>query len=406
MHVYTSITTNYLPKARVLATSLKRIHPDAVFHLMLADAPPPEVDLGQPFDTVLKLHDLGISDWKAWAFKHSLVELCTAVKGSAALEIVRRHKPDVLFYLDPDIVVFGRLDGLVEALKRHGVLLTPHLTEPEIELAAIEDNEICALQHGIYNLGFLGINPACEGGRFLYWWANRLLHYCYDDIPRGLFTDQRWVDFAPAYFPEVGIVREPQYNVATWNLTTRRATGRAPDGIFINDRPLVFFHFSGFDSGAQEYMLKRYGSDSPVLFELRDWYVDECERMGQSIEGKQECVYNFFADGTQITRSDRLRYRESLDLQRTFLDPFSTADPNHSYLHWLRANTGRDAPPVPTPVLAPVSVPTENPIFEVSRELKSRLAELEAELDGIRSSRAWKLTQFLRKIRMNIRMNG
>ena len=36
--------------------------------------------------------------------------------------------------------------------------------------------------------------------KFANWWNNRLQLYCYDDIPRGIFTDQRWVDLAPAYF--------------------------------------------------------------------------------------------------------------------------------------------------------------------------------------------------------------
>src|SRR5262249_20641383 len=38
MHFFTSITTNYLPKARVLATSVKRFHPKAVFHLVCSDS--------------------------------------------------------------------------------------------------------------------------------------------------------------------------------------------------------------------------------------------------------------------------------------------------------------------------------------------------------------------------------
>ena len=69
---------------------------------------------------------------------------------------------------------------------------------------------------------------------------------------------------------DIAIVRDPQYNVATWNLTSRRATGRAPYQIEINGKPLVFYHFSGFDNGSQKAMLDRYGYHSPVLFELRD----------------------------------------------------------------------------------------------------------------------------------------
>ncbi|NDC44645.1 MAG: hypothetical protein EBZ55_00975 [Actinobacteria bacterium] len=92
MHYYTSITSNYLPKARVLARSVKRHDPDAVFHLLLSDTPPPGWNLAEePFDTLLGLDDLGIENVNAWAFKHALVEMCTAVKGPGAVEIVRRR---------------------------------------------------------------------------------------------------------------------------------------------------------------------------------------------------------------------------------------------------------------------------------------------------------------------------
>ena len=38
--VFTSIAVNYLPKARVMARSVKQVAPDAQFFLMLVDAVP------------------------------------------------------------------------------------------------------------------------------------------------------------------------------------------------------------------------------------------------------------------------------------------------------------------------------------------------------------------------------
>ena len=40
MHIFTSITANYLPKAAALAHSVKRVHPEAVFHVVLSDRMP------------------------------------------------------------------------------------------------------------------------------------------------------------------------------------------------------------------------------------------------------------------------------------------------------------------------------------------------------------------------------
>src|SRR6185369_3335902 len=99
---------------------------------------------------------------------------------------------------------------------------------------------ICALQHGIFNLGFIGVNNSGEGKRVARWWASRLHDFCMDDIPRGLFTDQRWIDLVPAFFDGCAVMRDPGYNVAPWNLTHRKVEGSLASGLTVNGEPLVF----------------------------------------------------------------------------------------------------------------------------------------------------------------------
>src|SRR5262249_10969050 len=278
-------------------------------------------------DSIINIRDLPIDDLRSWIFRHRLVELCTAVKGTAFQYIAEKFGAERIYYFDPDILVCDRLDGLERALDRHTILLTPHQYVPDSDLQAIADNEICCLRNGVYNLGFLAVRMAGQGRQFIDWWAERLRLFCYDDVPNGLFTDQRWVDLAPAFFDDIAILREPQYNVSTWNLTSRVATGRAPNDIRINGVPLAFYHFSGFDGGAQKVMLERYGVHSPVLFDLREWYVARCEELGQTTLGKIECIYNRFSNGERITDSHRLLYRGRPDLIQAFPDPFDATDP-------------------------------------------------------------------------------
>jgi len=339
MHIFTSVTANYLPKAAALAHSIKRVHPEAAFHVVLSDTLPdcPPITTAA-FDSIINISELPIPNLSSWIFKHRLVELCTAVKGTAFEYIADRFRAERIYYFDPDILVLNRLDALERILDRHSVLLTPHQCAPETDLQAIVDNELCCLRHGVYNLGFLAVRSTEQGRQFIAWWADRLRRFCFDEVPSGLFTDQRWVDLAPAFFDDIAIVRDPQYNVATWNLTHRRATGSAPYHIQVNGRPLVFYHFSGFDSGAQKVMLERYGAHSPVLFELRDWYIARCEELGQSSLSRVDCVYNSFSNGERITSAHRLLYRSREDLIRAYPDPFEASAPRRSYFHWYRAH--------------------------------------------------------------------
>lgn len=388
MHIFTSITANYLPKARVLANSVKKFHPEAKFHLVISDdVPGPVRQNPAPFDSIITVNDLDIPDRKAWIFKHTVVEMCTAVKGFAFQEIFKRHKAEKIIYFDPDIAVMSRLDSLSQELDRASVLLTPHQTEPEKTLETIADNEICSLKHGIYNLGFLAVRTSAEGVRFVDWWAARLMDFCYDNIPGGIFTDQRWVDLAPAFFTDLKILRGPEYNVATWNLTHRQATGSLQQGILINGRPLCFYHFSGFDSGAQEIMLKKYGKTSPVLFDLREWYIAESKRLGQDVEGSIQCVYGFFDNKCPVTKEHRRLYRTREDLQKAFPDPFATADVNRSFYHWYQANAEKDG----------VTQPSVT-------DLQQQINDLRHELNLIRKSwLRWRIKRTYSKLKQHFR---
>lgn len=335
---FTSITTNYLPKARVLGHSIKRHSPDVEFVVVVAE--PVEKSLlrsGDPFDRILTVDELGIPDLRRWLFTHTVVEACTAIKGPALVSLLGQQVDGDagVVYFDPDIVVTHSLAGLFAEFDAASVLLTPHGTEPECQPRAIVDNEISHLRYGVYNLGFLGVRNTKAGNGFAQWWSARLQDFCYDDIEAGIFTDQRWADLAPSFFDGVKILRDPGYNVATWNLSHRVVKGSLQDGLTVNGRPLVFYHFSGFDSGAMETMLQAYGRKSPVLERFRHWYVRECEAMGQSQLGARTWLYSRFDNGAPIGKAQRRLYRDRADLQQAFKDPFAASSAADSYFHWF-----------------------------------------------------------------------
>jgi glycosyltransferase involved in cell wall biosynthesis len=376
--IYTSIAANYIPKARVLAQSVKKFHPEFSFHVVLCDAVPSWFSIeNEPFDSLIPLWDLDQKISEEWIFKHTLVELSTGVKGFALKKLLDLPGCTNVVYLDPDIVVLSPLDSLLGEFANGSILLTPHIAEPETTTEAILDNEFSVLQHGIYNLGFLGVKNSPEGRRFATWWSERLDHFCYDDIPRGIFTDQRWADLIPAYFSDHKVLREAIYNVCTWNLTHRTVTGSMGDGLLVNGRHIVFYHFSGFDSGAQQAMLDKYGQTMPALYELREWYIAECERMGQSDLDNTPWSYGFFENGERILNAHRKRYRERVDLQKAFPNPFQTSAVNRSYLHWFNLNdesrvplqnTPEDSEPLVTPDyrVFVIAAPSDSPYVQES----------------------------------------
>ena len=331
---YSSFTFSYLNRARVLFGTLRRFHPDWELVALITDQPPEGFvfdPAAEPFDRVVWAHELDIPDYRAWLFKHDIVEACTAVKGPF-IHAACASGAEAVIYLDPDTALFGPLDPLVGWLETHDILLTPHLIDPNDDTLAILDNDLSALRTGIFNLGFVAIRTRGEGARFAKWWSERLLDYCYDEIGQGLFVDQRWCDHVPALFEKVKVVRDPGYNVASWNLSRRKVDIGKDGAITVNGAPLRFWHFTKLGP-LGDVMTKRYAGTNYQVYEIWSWYRRQVTAATEAAIPGGWWAHGAYADGTPIEKPHRVLYRERPDLQAAFPDPFAAG--YGSFKRWL-----------------------------------------------------------------------
>ena len=278
--------------------------------------------------------ELEIPNWRAWSFTHDIVELSTAIKPFALRHLLRLPDTATVLYFDPDMVLFSRVDDILATLRGANVALTPHQIRPEQTLEAILDNEVASLKHGIFNLGFIGVRNTDEGRRFTDWWADRVYRLCRAEVENGLFTDQKWINFAPVFFDGVAIVKSARHNVATWNLTTRRVTGSFESGFNVDGEPLSFYHFTGFDSGAHRIMAIKNAATSPPVQRLIRWYEQEIAVGEGDPVSQWPWAFGRFSDGTAIAPAHRFLYREHPDLQAAFPDPYDATPDKPSFLRW------------------------------------------------------------------------
>ena len=369
LHVFTCAAVNYLPKVRVLCRSVREHHPEAVIHFVLADERPPWLTVaGEPFDEILDPGQLEIPNLRAWRFTHDIVEFSTAIKPFALKRLLRLPDCGIAMYFDPDMVLFSRVDDILATLATANIALTPHQNKPEATLEAVLDNEVASLKHGIFNLGFIGVRNTDEGRRFADWWAERTYQLCRADIPNGLFTDQKWVNFAPVFFDGVAIIKSSRHNVATWNLTTRRMTGSRETGLAVDGEPLGFYHFTGFDSGAHRIMALKNAARSPPVQRLIKWYEAEISVADGDPAGDSAWTYGTYSDGTPIETAHRRLYRDHQYLREMFPDPYATSPGKPGFHEWCESEgrlhfpayfprKGEAAPTLPVaPVRTRVSV--------------------------------------------------
>jgi hypothetical protein len=337
--VYTSCSLNYLPKARVLAETLAAAEPEASLTLCLNDILPPWLEPGaEPFDRIWLPEDLGYD--RGWIFRHNVMELCTAVKGRALERLIAEDAPDLVLYLDPDVVVYNPLGPIDGYLGEASIGLVPHILKPEETDLGVELTEISVAAHGVYNLGHLILRPDDRGRRFARWWTERLDRYCFDDPARGLFTDQRWVDLAPALFDGVKILKQPNLDVASWNLAGRTvAQERAgdPGSFTVDGHPLITYHFSGTGpTGTHRRIRQTFDPGNGAVAEIERLYEAAIARHGQSRLEHRPPGYDFFDDGTPVTPAARRIYRQHDDLRQAFPDPYACPPGQLTYRTWLQ----------------------------------------------------------------------
>ena len=349
LRVCTIIAKNYWASARVLARSIHDHHADARVTVLVLDADDAlkaEAATTERFD-VLAPDDIGLEpgELRRMAAIYDVLELSTALKPWLLQTLLRRDDAPVI-YLDPDIEVFAPLDEIDRLAAEHGIVLTPHTIKP-FALDDYRPSEITLLQSGVFNLGFIAVGPTSTP--FLEWWSGRLKRDCLESKPEGLFVDQRWVDLAPLYF-EAYVLRDPGYNVAYWNLTSR-TLDRDGDRYVVDGVPLRFFHYSGYDPEKPNKLSKYQNEpervrldERPVLAELCARYGDEMLRLGHRAWKRIPLPYTRTAAGTLLDARARRVYREALLEHEQRNDPFEPPNPfgeTGAYEAWMTEVVGR-----------------------------------------------------------------
>lgn len=316
MVIFTSVCANYVHKARTLAQSVKRNIPDATMVLCLVEREIDAAIYNDCFDEIVLAKDAWEGNFDRFIFKHTIVEASTAVKGQFFLYLMDRYQEEDKFvYLDPDVYVYSDFKELREELDRSSIVLCPHLLKP-----GNIDMELSSTAHGVYNLGFLGISRSDEGRKCIDWWAERLYLFCYDDIQRGIFTDQKWFDLVPCFF-DAKVFKHHGYDFAPWSLLDCSITQEG-ESYYINGEPLRFIHFSGFGSSAENCMDK-WLPENGILF--RTLYADYSEIHNKNdADGisKTRWSYSCYESGESIDETVRKAYRADYDIMFMKENPF------------------------------------------------------------------------------------
>lgn len=293
---FTICSINYLAQARTLGESLVATNPSVRFVVGLVDKLAGvtfEADKKPPFEW-LEVQALTIQNFEWMTAHYDITELNTAVKPYFIRHFFEKNpEVETVIYFDPDIIVFQPLDHLLASLALHPIVVTPHITVPHDDDLSTNEND--HLNTGTYNLGFIALRRSSDVTEFVAWWCEKLAYECFNNVCEGLFTDQKWINLVPIYWPGTKIEKHPGYNVAYWNLHERHLSQRNGT-FFVNETwPLQFFHFSGYGLN-QPTVLSKYQNrhtfpTRPDVFPLFRYYAARLEANHNAYYADFPCAY-------------------------------------------------------------------------------------------------------------------
>ena len=293
---FTLCSNNYLALARSLVASWVVHHPDDPFVIGLVDKRDPAINYTLPGRAeVIEVANIGIPDFEELTGKYDITELNTAVKPYYFDFLFKDRAQDKIIYLDPDILLFKPLRMVEDLLSSHSLIVTPHICSPINEELGPTDYHL--LRTGIFNLGFIAIRHGPQTLSFLAWWQDKMRNFAYRRDAEGLFYDQIWMNYLPAFYADCHVLRDIGHNVANWNLHERLISS-AHDEYRINGSiELVFFHFSHYKidqpNTIASYNLRYTFESRPDIKPLYDLFRANVLSHGHNILKSKPCFYKY-----------------------------------------------------------------------------------------------------------------
>jgi hypothetical protein len=291
---YTVCSLNRLGQLKTWGDSLLRHNPDYHVVIGLADELSGRIDVQgySPFEFI-PLSALALPNQNELTGQYNIFELSCALKPYFGSYLLKKYQPEFVLYFDTDICVYDKLTPIEELMADASIVLSPHFVTPLPEDGKYP-LERDVLGSGLYNGGFVGFRNDANGAAFIQWWQERLKDQGYVNVCEGMMVDQLWLNLVPLFFSQVRLLLHPGCNTAYWNLHERTIT-QTGNLYFVNDKPLIFFHFSGYRIGHPEKLSvhqNRFSAHENRALEsiLQDYFA----RLNQNKFGEYltlECVY-------------------------------------------------------------------------------------------------------------------
>lgn len=322
MIICTSANLLQIPQVKVLANSIKRYIPDAIFILcLIEDRIPEKVKRIPGIARIVSVQDLPIKGFQRFMFKLTAPLSQNAIK-SQLLQYAMETEPlqENFLYLDCNTVLFGPIPEIMKGLRKHPIVLVPHLITPTYTNSY--ERELFLLNDGAFNGSLVAVKRHQEAMDFLDWWSDKLNNDKRDPFGSNLFN-QKWLDLVPVFY-NAYILHHPGYMLAYWNFheSSRQIISYKDKSIQLINGPLRIMTFANENQSFNHYLAFLSETQSRRIIRIKREYLNAIDKnriYGFNLD--MPWSFGYYSSGEQITQEARDAYR-SLKLIDTPDNPF------------------------------------------------------------------------------------
>ena len=322
--IFTVCNLKYLHFAKTLADSVYNSN-KLQTHIFIFDKKT-DLDLNDSYTKIYWIEEVADVGFFQRAFKYNVIELTTAYKPFLTQFLLKDYNKVIFF--DPDVLLIGKIDNIINILNENDFLITPH------RISFIDDpaSNINLQRFGFYNLGFFAARNSKQSLNILEWWWNQCKTNCFDESHYGSFTDQKWMDLAVKFFTSIHVLKNPGYNVAWWNLVERKIT-HENQCFLINNSPLIFFHYSAFDENLLAAKQFERGHNNQIILNKIISIYKLALKKNQTLKYKDyNYSYDYLENGKYINQIARRSYSSYFEDFKDIQNPFRYERRIHKFL--------------------------------------------------------------------------
>ncbi|MGO4547081.1 hypothetical protein AB4Z29_20060 [Paenibacillus sp. 2TAB23] len=307
MIVVTAISAVHLPKAIVMAKSVKEQMPGSkVVVALMEDKLPIAARQCSYFDETVLMKDIDALDSvPKFFFQYTLIEAERACRSFAVRYVYDKYGSENHFIsMDAGTMMLSPLNELPAIWEAHPIAIASKVIFPEALDAHMQSS---VRQKGIFDTGFVALRRHSITNDFLKWWCRLSENNCYYENESSRFADQSWLDFTHTLFDSVYAIRNPGYLVNADNLMERwNITAAGPNHYAVEGQPLRIVQPS---KGVLQATAWIEDANAMLYQELYENYRKSLEAVSDTEMESEPWSYGIFSSGEVVSDRSKALFR-------------------------------------------------------------------------------------------------